>query len=197
MRGLAMDFTTDKNTFNIGDQYMFGPSILVNPVYEYKSRSREVYLPESHGWYNLSTGEFLEGGQMIEAAATYERMPIFIKAGSILPVGPLMEYTNEKPADPVTLYVYTGTDASFDYYEDEGTNYNYEKGKYTIIPIVWSENDRILTIGDREGEFNGMLKERKFRVVFLSKENAVSIDATDYKFQEVTYSSQTLNVKQD
>ena len=129
-----MDFPNDKNVTGINDAYMFGPSLLVNPVFEYRQRSRTVYLPGGTGWYNLYTGKYVEVGDTIIAQAEYERMPVFVKAGSILPTGPELQYTDEKPADEITLHVYTGADGSFSLYEDEGTNYNYEKGAFSIIP---------------------------------------------------------------
>ena len=195
MRGLAMDFSNDKNVYNINDQFMFGPSIMVCPVYEYKARKRNVYLPASAGWYNAYSGEFLKGGETIAANAPFERMPLFIKAGSILTIGPEIEYTSQKPADPITLLVYTGNNASFKLYEDEGVNYNYEKGKYSVIQIVWDVITKSLTIGKREGEFEGMLKERTFRIVFASKDNKIGIDCDNVKYQEVKYSGKELVIK--
>jgi len=195
MRGLAMDFESDKNVYNIGDQFMFGPSLMVCPVYEYKARNKNVYLPESNGWYNAYSGEFLNGGQSISANAPFERMPLFVKAGSILTFGPEIEYTSQKPADPITIVVYTGADASFKLYEDEGVNYNYEKGKYSVIPISWNEQEKQLIIGKIEGGFDGMLNNRTFRVIFASKDNKVSIDNQNIKFQNITYSGKQIVVK--
>lgn len=195
MRGLAMDFANDKNVWNIGDQYMFGPSILVCPVYEYRARSRKVYLPISNGWYQAHTGEFFDGGQTIEANAPYEQMPLFIKAGSIIACGPEIEYTSEKQADPLTVYIYTGDDAEFDFYEDEETNYNYENGSYSIIPFTWSESDGELTIGKKEGQFEGMLQERTIRIVFISPGSKVDISQTQDDYNEVGYSGEEIKVK--
>ncbi|MDW7690244.1 glycoside hydrolase family 31 protein [Flammeovirgaceae bacterium SG7u.111] len=193
MRGLAMDFPEDKNVWNIGDQYMYGPSLLVNPVTEYGKSSRSVYLPVSKGWYNVHSGEFAEGGQTIEAYAPYEKMPLFAKAGSIIPFGPEIEYTTQKAVDPLTVYVYTGDNATFDLYEDEGTNYNYEEGKFTNINFSWSEENKTLTIGAREGQFEGMLSQRTIRVVFVSKENPVSIDEAA-PVEEVLYDGNEIKV---
>ncbi len=176
MRGLAMDFPQDKNVLNIGDEYMFGPSLLINPVYKYKARSRSVYLPESKGWYDLYSGKYLEGGQTINASAPYSRMPIFVKAGSILPFGPEIQYTGQKPNNPITLFVYTGADGHFTLYEDDGTTYNYEKGQYTDIPITYNEQDHSLTIGKREGSFPGTIQERTFRVVWLSRDHPAKLN---------------------
>ena len=173
MRAMVMDFGDDKNVESIGDQYMFGPSLLVAPVYKYKARTREVYLPASCGWYDFYSGKFVPGGRKIEADAPYERMPLFVKEGSIIPVGPEIQYTDEKPADPLTLYVYTGRDCAFTLYEDEGTNYNYEKGACSTIKFSFKNSTGELTIGDRFGEFKGMLKSRTFNIVWVTSENPV------------------------
>ncbi|MGL1884969.1 MAG: DUF5110 domain-containing protein [Reichenbachiella sp.] len=194
MRGLAMDFSEDKKVYNIGDQYMFGPTLMACPVIEYGARSRSVYLPKSAGWYDVNTGEFLAGGQTIEADAPYERMPMFAKAGSILLNGPEIEYTTEKPVDPTTIIVFAGADASFDFYEDEGTNYNYEKGKFTNIPITWVESEKKLVIGDRTGSFDGMLKARSFRVIIVDQYSPSTIDDLS-KYKEVGYKGESLVIK--
>ena len=175
MRGLVMDFPDDSLVNSIGDQYLFGPSLLINPVYSSGAVTRDLYLPAGQGWYDLYSGRYEEGGRRIDAAAPYERIPVFVKEGSILPFGPGLQYTSEKPAKEITLYVYTGRDASFDLYEDEGTNYNYEKGAYAQIPINYRESDKTLTIGRREGSFPGMLKERTFRVIWVTKDSPVPL----------------------
>ena len=120
----------------------------------------QLYLPKCAGWYDLYSGKWYAGGQKIIADAPYERMPVFVKAGSIIPFGPSLQYTSEKPADTITLNIYTGADASFNLYEDEGTNYNYEKGKYTIIPMIYNDQAKTLTIDKRKGGFDGMLNGR-------------------------------------
>ena len=173
MRGLAMDFGKDKNVLNIADQYMFGPSLMVCPVTEYKERQREVYFPNDGAWYNLYTGEIIEGGQKLSVDAPYERMPLYVREGSILPAGPEIEYTNQKPDAPIDIYVYTGKDGSFELYEDESTNYNYEKGKFSTIRFEYSEKDNTLNVLPREGEFDGMTQNREFRVYKLSRGQAV------------------------
>jgi alpha-D-xyloside xylohydrolase len=149
-------------------------------VTEYKARTRSVYLPDGGGWYNFFTGSFYEGGQYLDADAPYTSIPIFVREGSIVPVGPEIQYTSEKPADPITLFVYTGKDGEFTLYEDEGINYNYEKDAYTVIPLLYSEADRTLTVGARKGEFAGMPATRTFRIVTVSKEKpfALNFDAT-------------------
>lgn len=187
MRGLAMDFSNDNNVYDIDNQYMFGPYIMVCPVSTYKVRTREVYLPVSQGWYNAYTGEFFEGGQKIVADAPYERMPLFLKAGAILTIGPEIEYTGQKDSEPITIIVYSGDDASFELYEDEATNYNYEKNKYSLIPIIWNEKDNTLTIAKRQGEYKGMVKDRVFNVIFASKDKKVNIDIKGVECQKVSY----------
>jgi len=169
MRGLAMDFEKDTAVKSIADEFMLGSSLLIAPVTSYRAREREVYLPAGQGWYDLYTGAYLEGGESVNASAPYERMPVFVKEGSILPLGPELQYTNERRPDTVTLYVYTGRDAAFTLYEDEGTNYNYEKGSYALIPIHYNQATGTLTIGQREGSFAGMLKNRIFRIQPVSR----------------------------
>ena len=195
MRGLAMDFAKDTAVLNIGDQYMFGSSLLINPVYEYKQRNRELYLPACAGWYDLYSGRWFAGGQKIVADAPYERMPVFVKAGSIIPFGPELQYSSEKPADTILLNIYTGADASFNLYEDEGTNYNYEKDAYAVIPIKYTEATKTVTIGDRKGSFTGMLRKRMFRINFLAPQVEKSYDP-DLKYdREVIYAGKKVNIK--
>lgn len=170
MRPLVMDFTADAAVNNIGDQYMFGPAIMVAPVYEYGARTRSMYFPAGTGWYDFYTGKYVAGGQQQTVDAPYERIPLYVREGAIIPYGPDMEYSNEKQASEITLYVYEGQNGSFTLYEDEGVNYNYEKGQYAMIPFTYNEADKTLTIGERQGEFSGMLKERTFNVVTVSKD---------------------------
>jgi len=171
MRALVMDFGNDKNVLNIGNQFMFGPALLINPVTKYKIRERNVYLPAGVGWYDLKSGKYFEGGQTIEADAPYTNIPTFVKEGSIIPCGPDIQYSTEKPADPVRLFVYTGKDGEFNLYEDENTNYNYEKGMFSIVPLSYDEKAHEFIIGKREGNFQGMLETRTFEIVWITKEN--------------------------
>ena len=176
MRALVMDFPEDNNVVNIGDQYMFGPAIMACPVYEYKARNREVYFPVNDGWYDLYTGNFIEGGQTLTVDAPYDRMPLFASAGSIIPYGPEIMYSDEKQAEEITLFVYAGKDGSFTLYEDEGVNYNYEKGEYANISFVYNDVDKTLEIGDRQGDFVGMLKERVFNIVYVNESAPKKLD---------------------
>ncbi|OQP61181.1 alpha-xylosidase [Niastella vici] len=195
MRGLAMDFAADTAVLNIADQYMFGSSLLINPVYQYKQTQRELYLPKCAGWYDLYSGKWYAGKQTITAEAPYERMPVFVKAGSIIPFGPELQYTAEKQADTITLNVYTGADASFELYEDEGTNYNYEKGAFAIIPIKYSEATKTITVGDRKGTFNGMLQRRMFRINVITPNEAKRLDFDAKCDKEVLYDGKKVNIK--
>lgn len=195
MRPLVMDFTADTNVNDIADQFMFGPAFLVSPVYRYGDRQREVYFPKCEGWYDFYTGRFQAGGERVTVSAPYERVPLFVRAGSIVPFGPEMSYSDEKPADKITLYVYQGANGRFTLYEDENVNYNYEKGKYAMIPFSYDEATRVLTIGDRQGEFDGMLRERTFTVVTVSEDAPRAFDR-DARGVTVTYdgTSQTIQL---
>ncbi len=195
MRGLTMDFSLDTEVFDIADQYMFGPSLMVNPVTEYKARSRNVYLPSAYGWYDVRTGRHYAGGTVIEADAPYEWMPLFAREGSLIPTGPDIQYTGEKEADPLTLWVYGGADGAFELYEDEGDNYNYEDGAYTLIPLTWNEAERTLTIGKREGEYRGMLHERTINVIMVSENRAVKLDFGRPPDKSVKYSGEEIKVR--
>ncbi|GGK64885.1 alpha-xylosidase [Rufibacter glacialis] len=195
MRPLVMDFGTDKNVLNIGDQFMFGPSLLVNPVYAKNATKRRLYLPANTGWYNLYDGTYQQGGRQIEADAPYERMPLFVKEGSILPFGPELQYTTEKPAETITLYVYGGKDASFELYEDENTNYNYEKGKFATIPITYNEAKKTVTIGKRQGEFDGMLRNRTFQVVYVQPTKAKPLQYDAKPDATIAYSGSEKSLK--
>lgn len=176
MRALVMDFGKDKQVENIGDQYMFGPSLMVCPVYEYGARSRKVYFPSTTGWYDFYTGKHIQGGQWQTVSAPYEQIPLYYREGTILPYGPEIDYVDEKQPESITLYVYAGKNGAFTLYEDEGVNYNYEKGKYSLIPMSYDETSKMLMIGDRQGEYPGMLKDRVFNVVFVSQNSPKAFD---------------------
>jgi len=195
MRALVMDFNDDKKVANIGDQFMFGPSLLINPVTEYKIRKRSLYLPAGNGWYDLKSGKYFSGGKTVTADAPYTDIPIYVKAGSIIPCGPEIQYSDEKPADPIRLFVYTGADGSFTLYEDENVNYNYEKGKFSTIPFTYNEKNRTLTIGNRQGEFPGMLSTRTFEIVWIGKGKPGGLDFERKADAVVTYNGTELQVK--
>lgn len=185
MRPLIMDFAPDKNTRNIGNEYMFGRSILVAPVTKYEARTWPVYLPEGTEWYDFRTNERFTGGQTITADAPVDIIPLYVRAGSIIPWGPQVQYSTEKKWDHLELKVYTGADGSFTLYEDEFDNYNYEKGAYTEVPITWEDSARKLIIGTRKGSYNGMLKNRKFTIILqdgTSKTVRYNGKTTEVKF---------------
>ena len=173
MRALVMDFAADENVYDVDNQFMFGPAFMACPVAEYGLRQREVYFPEGT-WYDFYSGSAVVGGQTAKVSAPYERMPLFVREGSIVPFGPDMQYSDEKVADEITLFVYAGRDGSFTLYEDEGTNYNYEKGLCAVIPFSYDDSAKTLTIGEREGSFEGMLTERSFNVVYVSASTPVA-----------------------
>ena len=168
MRGLIMDFPRDRAVAGIDDEYLFGPSLLVSPVYEYGARKRKVYLPAGVQWYDFYTGKVFRGGESIEAEAPLERMPVFVKAGAIIPIGPKIQYTGEKPDAPLTLYVYTGASGAFDLYEDDGTSYGYERGEFSRIPFRYDDATGTLTLEARSGSFPTMQSHRTFRIRWVS-----------------------------
>ena len=178
MRPLVMDFIADARVRDVGDVYMFGPAFMVAPVYEYGARSRELYFPECEGWYDFYDGSFVTGGVTAEVKAPYGRIPLYVRAGSIIPFGPELQWSDQKPADVIDLYIYKGADGSFTLYEDGNVNYDYEKGLYSMIDFIYDDASGILTIGDRRGAFPGMLQERTFNIIPVSKsgkESSVSI----------------------
>ena len=195
MRALVMDFNGDDNVYDIKDQWMFGPSLMACPVGYYKTYSRQVYLPKQKGWYDFYTGRHYNGGQTITADAPFERIPVFVPEGSIIPFGPEMEWCDEKPAELINLYVYQGRNASFQLYEDEGTNYNYERGKYATIDIYYDEASKTITFGERKGSFDGMLQNRRFNIVVVSPSKTQPLNLEQPQGKMVNYSGKELRVK--
>ena len=175
MRGLPMDFPSDPEVRDLSDQWLLGPALMPCPVYEYKARSRSVYFPAG-GWYDFYTGAFIPGGQRLTVDAPYERMPLYVRAGSIIPFGPAMEYTGEKPADDLLIVVFAGADARFTLYEDDGLTYGYEKGEYSTIDFFWDDSARRLQIGARKGSYPNMLNTRTFRVCVVDPEHPHGYD---------------------
>ncbi len=195
LRGLAMDFAADSKVLNIGNQWMFGPALMACPVGYYKARQRDVYFPKQCGWYDLYTGKHIQGGQTVSVDAPYERMPVFVREGAIIPFGPTMEWSDQKPAELINLYVYAGADGKFQLYEDEGTNYNYEKGKYATIDITYNDKQHSVTIGDRKGQFSGMLQDRRFNVVLITPSQSRTLDLNQPQGKMVKYSGKKIIVK--
>ena len=203
MRSLAFNFPDDAAIKSIPDQYMFGPAFLVNPVTEklYSvpnsqsvKKTRKVYLPKSVNWFDFWTGKLIPGGQTIDAAAPIETIPLYVRAGSIVPMGPYLQYATEKVADPLEIRVYTGTNAEFLLYEDENDNYNYESGKYSTIAMNWNETEKSFTIGNRKGDFPGILKERIFRIVWVNSKNGIGIEPAK-EAETVKYSGKEIKIK--
>lgn len=202
MRGLVMDFNGDGDIYDIKDQWMFGPALMACPVGYYKARNRSVYFPKQSGWYDLYTGEKVIDketansqqptanspvGRRLIVDAPYERIPVFVREGSIIPYGPEMQYSDERPAADITLYVYAGSNGTFQLYEDEGTNYNYEKGKCATIDITYDDAAKTLTFGKRQGDFKGMLKERCFRIVYVTADKPRALDFDPQDVPAVNY----------
>ena len=165
MRGLPMDFPADPAVRDLSDQWMLGPALMPCPVYEYRARSRTVHFPAGAVWYDFYDGSVHEGGTDATVDAPYSRIPLYVRAGSIVPVGPDMEWSDEKAADPIRLFVYTGADGSFKFYEDDGLTFGYERGECSSITFCWNDASGQLTISSREGFFPGMLSSRTFIVV--------------------------------
>ncbi len=176
------------------DDYMFGPAILVAPVTAYRARARAVYLPAG-GWYDLKSGRFTTGGRTVQAAAPLADMPLFARAGAIIPFGPPLQYATEKPADPIRLHVYTGRNGAFALYEDQDTTYDYEHGAFSRIPVSWNETTHTLRIGARQGSFPGMLATRTFEVVFVTPGRAVPLDLERKADKVVRYDGSAVSVK--
>lgn len=183
LRALPFDFRLDPATYDVADQFMFGPAFLVNPVTEpmyfgpnstvisSAPRTRAVYLPAGSDWYDFWSGQRYAGGQTITADAPLETMPLYVRSGSIVPIGPDVSYADEQPHAALELRIFTGQDASFTLYEDEGDNYNYEQGDFATIRLSWNDQTRRLTLHNRQGSYPGMPSSREFRIV--------AVDGTD------------------
>ena len=193
MRPLVMDWREDLEAQNTGDEYLFGPAILVSPVTTQGVTSRRVYLPRAT-WYDFWTGKKIEGGKYVDAEAPIEKLPLFVRAGSIIPMGPTMEWSTQKPADPIEIRVYPGADGDFTLYEDENDNYDYTKGLHALIPIHWNDATKTLTIGARDGSFPGMLNKRRFNVVMVGQERGIGIEGAGTT-SSIDYSGNRVEVK--
>ncbi len=190
MRPLVMDFAQDGTARELTDEYMFGPAFLVAPITHYKARTRRVYLPEKTLWYDFWTGKAMACGDL-KVAAPYDSIPLFVRAGSILPFGPDLQYIAEKPQDPITLYVYEGASGAFILYEDDGLTYDYEKGAFSEIPIHWDDATKTLTVGERKGVFKGMLEKRTFQVLLVSKKHPIGFSFEPSKIRFLNYDGNT------
>lgn len=194
MRPLVMDWRGEEKVREIGDQYLFGPSILVNPVTRAGATARQVYLPPAPGWYDFWTGSRLNGDQYIDAAAPLDRVPLYIKAGSILPLGPEVEYATQSPDATMALRIYRGANADFNLYEDEGDNYDYENGAHAVIPLHWDDAASTLTIGARQGQYPGMPSTRDFQVILADTSHGVAAQPEPGAGTSVTYNGSPIQV---
>ncbi len=204
MRALVMDFTSDSKTHDIDDQFMFGSSIMVAPVTDpmyFKEvinqsdtinvedfsqvKSEEVYLPQGTAWYDYWTREKLEGGQVVSKESPIDIIPVYVKAGAILPIGPEVQYASEKEWDHLEIQIYPGADGEFVLYEDEGDNYNYEDGAYSEIGFRWDNSKKTLTIGTRKGEFDGMIENRSFNIILMDNQEEMAAQKVDYSGSEI------------
>ncbi len=214
MRALVMDFAADKKALDLNNQYMFGKSILVCPVTEAQYlkkvargndsilvddfsavKKTDVYLPEGTTWYDYWTGTQHRGGQTIGKETPLDIIPMFVRAGAILPVGPEVQYATEKPWDNLEIRIYRGANGEFVLYEDENDNYNYEKGMYSTISFSWNEKQRTLTIGPRNGSYSGMIAERKFNLVLVDETKGTGIQCTPKFDKTVTYTGKKMVVR--
>jgi alpha-D-xyloside xylohydrolase len=159
-----------------------------------KDKIREVYLPDGTNWIDFWTGREYIGGKIISADAPIEIIPLFIKAGSIIPMGPFLQYTTEKAADPIEIRIYPGENGKFTLYEDENDNYNYEKGIYSTIDFEWIDAERKLIIGDRQGEFPRMLKHRTFNVVIVSEDHGNGLEISSKFDKTIKYSGTQIEI---
>jgi alpha-D-xyloside xylohydrolase len=162
---------------------------------EPRQTTRNVYLPAGSQWVDFWTGETLSGGNTVSADAPIDKIPLMVRSGSIIPMGPFIQYSTEKAADPIELRIYPGADGSFTLYEDENDNYNYEKGVYSTIDFKWDDTHRQLTIDARNGSYPGMLKARTFRVVIVRKGHGTGVEVTDTPDKVVAYQGESQIVR--
>jgi alpha-D-xyloside xylohydrolase len=193
MRGLAMDFGNDASVLDIKDQFMFGPAFMVSPIMSAGATSRSVYLPAGK-WYDFWTGKAVDGGAKVTADAPVDKIPLHIRAGSILPMGPELQYWNQKPTDTIEVRIYPGANGSFTLYEDDGNSYNYENGKYATIPITYIDNPRNVIIGARSGSFEGMDTKKVFNVVYVSNDHGTGGAITTTADAQLVYTGTQTSV---
>lgn len=208
MRALPFDFRHDSATYDVNDQFMFGPSLLVCPVtkpmyyeagskpIEGASRKRSVYLPKGCQWIDFWDNRIYDGGQTVEADAPLSRMPLYVKSGSILPMKEGMQHANDEGDGRLYVHIYTGQDASFEYYEDEGDRYEYEQGVYAVIPMEWDEVTRTFTLDERKGNYPGMSAQLEITLTFY-KPDAKNYHEMDVIERTVTYKGQKLTMTMD
>jgi alpha-D-xyloside xylohydrolase len=195
MRPMIMDFKQDTAAVGQAYQYMFGKSFLVAPVVQPGVTSWNVYLPKSSEWYEFWTGKRFRGGQTVKADAPQDRIPLFVKAGSIVPMGKFLQFSGEKSRDTLELRIYAGADGQFTLYDDEGDNYNYEKGIFSEVKLGWDDSKKILTISDRKGSFPGMPEKCRFNVVLVRMGKAGTGNAVSRPDRTIDYEGKKLTVK--
>ncbi len=194
LRGLVMDFPTDRPVLDIPDQFMFGPAIMASPVLQPHATSRSVYLPAPTRWYDFWTGEQHSGGASMNTPAALDCMPLHVRAGSILPLGPVVQYA-ALPADPLEIRVYPGADGTFTLYEDENDNYNYERGVYSQIAFTWDDHNRTFSISPRQGQFPGMMMRRTFHIVLVRPGQGNGVTAAPHPDHIIHYTGAAVVVK--
>ena len=193
MRSLPLEFSSDPRARGVSDQFMFGPALLINPVTTEGATQRELYLPAGSNWVDFWTGKPVSGGQSVTADAPLDKMPIYVRAGSIVPYGSRAESSSVKP-DPIELRIYAGANGGFDLYEDEGDNYDYEHGAHSLIPMHWDDKAEKLTIGDRQGSFPGMLEHRTFHIVIVREGNGIGVASSAQPEGTIEYYGKTTSV---
>ena len=202
-----MDFRKDRKVWDINNEFMFGRSLLVAPVLEAKytperaqsksragigdvdfleAKSTKVYLPAGTKWYDFETLKMYDGGQEIEREVNIKSIPLFVKAGTILPIGPDVQYSTEKPWDDLEILVYAGADGKFTLYEDEFDNYNYENGAFSTIDFSYNGKSRNLTIGARKGSYEGMIQQRTFRITVVTDGHKREVKTVNYSGKKVS-----------
>ncbi len=194
MRPMVMDFTDDLAARSVGDQYMFGPAFLAAPVYRFGVRSRDVYFPAREKWYDFYTGRLVDGSGVQPVDAPYDRIPLYVRGGSIIPAGGVIQSTAERSTNPVTLIVYAGRDGDFTLYDDEGVNYNYERGLCARIPLHYDDTSSVLTIGNRDGSFPGMEENVRFNIVYITPSHPVA-DPLDASGVSVEYTGMKTEIR--
>jgi alpha-D-xyloside xylohydrolase len=193
MRALVFDFPSDPRALDINNEYMFGPSILVAPVTTRGAVSRSVYLPRGSDWYDFWSGRRYSGGQVIQRAAPLGVLPLYVRGGSILPMGPEEEYTGEYPDAPIELRIYPGRDGNARLYFDDGLTYGYERGQFAWLPMHWNDGSQVLTLGAREGSFAGMAQQRRFLVTVVGPGHSVG-EAVTSTGKRLTYSGAPVHI---
>ena len=193
MRALPLEFSSDPGARVVSDQFMSGSALLINPITGEGARQRSVYLPAGNNWIDFWSGERVSGGRSITAEAPLERIPVYARAGSIIPYGPQVESAAGKP-DPLELRVYAGANGDFALYEDEGDNYDYEHGAHSAISIHWDEKSSTLIIGARDGSYPGMLEHRTFRIVLVRDGHGTGIASSSEPDATIDYDGKAASV---